>query len=336
MTLPRQATIKDVARRAGVSYSTVSRALNNSPLVNAATKAKVLEVAQRLNYSPNPHAQGLARGQSKMLGIVVPDLRGTLLMEVAEAAERTLDKAGFRALLCHSEWNFEVEAAHVDFLRASRVGGAILCPIGVKEEPAWLKRLAREGFPVVLVDRFFPQIEISHVVTDNALGGRLAAQHLLQRGHRQMLCFTVSEAEELSSTRDRLAGFRAAVREAGCPASAVKTVRFHLMRERDQGFPTLHRALDAMPRHQAVFCINDVFAMVLYQTMMARGLTLRDLDLVGFDDARVVPFLELPWSSVAQPKAEMGRRAAEILLEMLEKGPDHVVRESLPPRLVVR
>jgi LacI family transcriptional regulator len=336
MSRPRTATIKDVARESGVSYSTVSRALNDSPLVNDKTKQRVLSVANRLRYLPNVHAQGLARGRSHMLGVVVPDLRGTLLMEVAEEAERALANAGYRALLCHSQWELKTESEHFEFLRSSHIGGAILCPIGLKDEPALLRRLAREGFAVVLVDRYFPNVEASHVVTDNELGGRLATGLLLERGHREVLCITSTEREEVTSTRDRLAGFRAAAKAAGLSADAAHVLRFNLMEEAPVGFPTLQRLLNEKAARRAVFAVNDVFAMALYQTMAQRGLTLRDIDLVGFDDARMVPFLPLPWSSVAQPKAEMGRRAAEILLEMLEKGTGHIVRESLPPRLIVR
>ncbi len=331
-----QATIKDVARGAGVSYSTVSRALSGSPLVNKKTKAKVLAVAERLHYRPNVHAQGLARGRSNMLGFVVPDLRGTLLMEVVEGAERAMHAAGYRTLLFHSEWDFEMQCAHVEFMRSSRIGGAVLCPIGKPEEIKWLRRLQREGFPVVLVDRYFPEVNLSHVVTDNELGARLATQHLLDRGHETLVCLTEPDAIAMTSLRERVAGFRAAARAAGLRGKAVRVVQPDLQGEVAAEFPTLKRLLDETPRPRAVFAINDLFAMALYQTMMHRGLRLRDVDIVGFDDARMAPFMPLPWSSVAQPKAEMGRRAAEILIEMIGRGVKHIVQESLEPRLVVR
>ncbi|MBN1476912.1 LacI family DNA-binding transcriptional regulator [Candidatus Sumerlaeota bacterium] len=330
------ATIKDVAREAGVSYSTVSRALNDSPLVNDRTKRKILTVAKRLNYRPNVHAQGLARGRSHMLGFVVPDLRGTLLMEVVEGAERALAEAGYRALLLHTEWELEIEKEHVEYLRSSRIGGAILCPIGRDEEVPWLRRLAREGFPVVLVDRYFPRLEASHVVTDNVLGGRLATEHLLRREHRSIVCLSDAESHLVTSLADRMQGFRETAGEAGLGPDQAKVVTFDLQSEVPREFPTLRRLLEGSQRPRAIFAVNDIFAMAVYQTMSRMGISSGEIDLVGFDDARMAPFMPLPWSSVAQPKEDIGRRAAQILIEMIDRGSGHIVRESLPPSLIVR
>ncbi|NUP90722.1 MAG: LacI family DNA-binding transcriptional regulator [Candidatus Sumerlaeia bacterium] len=336
MTKPRtSATIKDVARESGVSYSTVSRALNDSPLVNDETKQRVMAVAKRLHYRPNVHAQGLARGRSNMLGFVVPDLRGTLLMEVVEAAEREMAKAGMRALLMHSEWEVETEIAHIGFLRSSHIGGAILCPIGVEEEAPFLRRLLREGYPLVLVDRYFPQIDASHVVCDNLLGGRLAAEHLVERGLRDLVFLCGIAEESITSTRDRLAGFQAVAKAAGLGRDRARVVRFDMQGEAERGFPTIERMLREK-RPAGVFAMNDLVAMALYQTMMGCGLSLRDVEVVGFDDARMAPFMPLPWSSVAQPKAEIGRRAAQILIELFAGTPAGPIRESIAPRLVVR
>jgi len=330
------ATIKDVARDSGVSYSTVSRALNDSPLVNDETKAKIMEVAKRLGYSPNVHAQGLARGRSNMLGFMVPDLRGTLLMEVVEGAEKELTERGFRAMLFHSQWDFQTELSHIEFMRSSRIAGAMLCTIGLKDEITLLRRLQREAFPVVLVDRYFPEVRASHVVTDNEHGGRLATEHLIRRGHREIICLAETEAQGTTSVQDRVKGFRAAAKEGGLGDSSVRVVPLNLHAEVKDDFPTLHALLKENPRPRAIFAINDLFSMALYQVMMHRGLSLQDVDLVGFDDARMAPFMPLPWSSVAQPKERIGRRAAQILVEMVEQGADHIVQESLPPKLIVR
>lgn len=330
------ATIKDVAREAGVSYSTVSRALNRSPLVNEETRTRVVEVADRLGYSPNTYAQSLVRGRSDMLGFVLPDLRGTLLMEIVEGAEKVIRESGHQALILHSDWDFDTEVAQVNYLKASRVGGAIICPISDVREEQWLRELEAEGFPVVLIDRYLPNVVNSFVATDNVQGGKLAAQHLIAKGHKKLICLSVSEAEETTSTRDRMEGFRAAAKGAGLPRDAIKVVRINLGAEIPKGFPSLSTLLSTTNGKQAIFAVSDVFAMALYQTMMTHGMSLNDVDLVGFDDARLVPFLPMPWASVAQHKADIGRRAVEILFEMVERGAGHIVQENIPPHLIVR
>jgi LacI family transcriptional regulator len=116
----------------------------------------------------------------------------------------------------------------------------------------------------------------------------------------------------------------------------VRLVRVDLEAEVHEGFPTLQDLLAGDEPPRAVFASNDLHAMALHQVMMRRGLTLHDVDLVGFDDARLAPFMPLPWTTVAQPKEQIGRRAALILLEMADKGTRHLKQESLPPRLVTR
>ena len=123
-----QVTIADIAREAGFADSTVSRALNNSPLISEATKARIREVAKRLKYRPDLHAQGLARGQSSMIGVLIPDLGGTLLTGVIEGVEEALERANRRVMLLHSRWDFATERDHFAFLQSSRIHGAIVCP----------------------------------------------------------------------------------------------------------------------------------------------------------------------------------------------------------------
>ena len=135
---------------------------------------------------------------------------------------------------------------------------------------------------------------------------------------------------------DRVAGFRAAALEGGLGEDDIQLVHMDLQAEVEDDFPTLHRLLQQDPAPKAIFAINDLYAMALYQVMNHRGVSLSDIDLVGFDDARMAPFMPLPWSSVAQPKERIGRRAAEILVEMVDKGTDHIVQEMLPPTLIVR
>jgi LacI family transcriptional regulator, galactose operon repressor len=331
-----QVTIADIAREVGFADSTVSRALNDSPLISKETKTRIREVAERLNYRPNLHAQGLARGQSSMIGVLIPDLGGTMLTGVIEGIEEALERVNRRVMLLHSRWDIATEHDHLAFLQSSRIHGAIVCPIRDPEEPKLLAQLQSEGFCTVLVDRYYPEVNLSHVVTDNVRGGRMATEHLMRRKPQRLACLTIPEDEETTATRDRLQGFLATIREAGLPESSVRVIRFDLMAEARQGFPSLQRLVAETPFPEAVFAINDSYALGLHQAMLQRGLTLSDIDLVGFDNVRMLSFVPMPWSAVAQPRHAIGRRAAEILLEMLERGSDHVVRETLDPQLIVR
>jgi LacI family transcriptional regulator len=327
----KDATIKDIARKAGVSYATVSRALNGKYGVKATTRERVLSIARRLGYRPNAIARGLVTRRTMTIGLIVPDITNPFFPEVARGVEDAAREAGYGVLLCNSNWQKVSERQYVTLLAGRRVEGIIIAPISHADEPVGDR--VPVTFPVVYVSSTPRATARSYVVIDNVRGGLLATKHLLDAG-RAPVAFIGSRE---SSDDERFEGYRRALEEHGM-ACEERFVRLGDMRQAS-GYRLFREMFENGARPRSVFAENDLMALGCMQAARECGLRVpEDVAIIGFDDIPFASFPEVQLTTIRQPTYDMGRMAVDILLaRFAQPSGVHEVRQVvLAPQLVVR
>jgi DNA-binding LacI/PurR family transcriptional regulator len=324
----RHVTLADLAREAGTSASTASRALSGRGYVSADVRARLVAAADRLGYVPNASARTLKQRTSRAIGVVVSDLGNQFYGRLAAGIEQTLRAADYQMVLVGDNASGAEESAGARTFLAMRAPGVIMTPVG-REASALL---ARNGVAVVEVDRQLASVPCDAVVIDNERGARAATAHLLGAGHTRIGLLVVDT--DWTSDVGRLAGYRAAHEAAGIAVDERLIVRIKAQaRDTDARIAAL---LD-VEAPTAIFAANNLLAEHAWRVLRSRELRLPDdVSLVGFDD---VPWMEMVSPAitvVAQPAVEMGRRAAALLLRRLASPAAEPTVERLQPSLVVR
>lgn len=329
-------SIKDIARAAGVSHSTVSRALSGSPLVKPETKERIQRLAREMGYSPDARARSLVKGQTRTVGVVVTTISDPFVAEVVQGIESTAHDHDYTVILCSSSAEPEREIAAVNMLRSKRVDGVIVTSSRVGA--FYQEHLERIGAPIVLINNHSENggRYTYSVSVDNQHGGHLATRHLTQLGHRRIAY--VSRPSDYRSNLGRLAGYRQALNEAGIPFDPDLVVP-STGRARG-GEKALSVLLALQKRPTAVFCYNDLTAIGLLRGARKAGLAVpQDLGVVGFDDILLASYVFPSLTTIAQPKAKMGQQAMQMALALMkaqdpaEEGLSNVIVKG---RLVVR
>jgi LacI family transcriptional regulator len=328
----RTASVKDVAALAGVSLGTVSNVLNQPERVSPRTREKVEQAMVDLGFVRNEAARHLRSGRSRTLAYVMLDAANPFFTDVAAGIEEAAEESQFSLYMCNSGNRGDREAGYLSHLVEQRVQGILVTPID--PEAAHLAEVARRGTPVVVVDRTPRDESLCSVAVDDVLGGHLAVEHLLDRGHRRIAF--VGGPESIGQVRDRLQGASEGVAAAGAsPVTVIATLATTVREGRLAGERLL--GLPRSKRPTAAFCANDLLALGLLQQLVASGLDVPDdLAIVGYDDIYFAGAAAVPLTSVRQPRHELGRRAAELVLD--EAGnPEHAHQQVvLLPELVAR
>jgi LacI family transcriptional regulator len=337
-------TIRDVARHAQVSPMTVSRVINESPRVSVETRRRVEASIAALGYVPNRLARGLTRRKTGALGVIVPDVANPFFTLVVSGAEQVAWQAGYHVMLCNTQGDLERERGYLEDMVAFQVEGLLIAPVGDASRPH-IRLLARHKVPFVLIDRSISGFEADLVQGDSVAGARRLVQHLIDLGHRRIAM--VTESQQVSTTRDRLLGYREALEAAGLGfdpelVAEASAIRPDIVRE-----ATL--SLLALPNPPtAIFAVNNIAVVGVAEAARLKGLEIpRDLAVVCFDDiehvSRLYPFLTV----MAQPAETFGTIAARLLLDRLAGRvterrrvvvlpADFVMRESCGARLAAR
>lgn len=329
----RTPSVKDVAASAGVSLGTVSNVMNRPDRVSPATRQRVEQAMADLGFVRNETARQLRMGSSRTLSYVMLDARNPFFTDVAQGIETAAEGAHTSLFLCNSNNSASREESHLAHLVEQRVQGILLTPLD-PDSPT-IPAIVARGIPVVIVDRTTRDERFCSVAVDDELGGRLAVEHLVDRGHRRVAF--VGGPEGLGQVDDRYAGARAAWEEAGLPAADLVRMPTATMGADDgRAAGELITGLPSRRRPTAAFCANDLLALGLLQQTVASGRSVpADLAIVGYDDIYFAAAATVPLTSVRQPRVELGRTAAELLLS--ESDPDHVHRQVLfRPELVAR
>ena len=329
-------SMKDVAALAQVSVGTISNVLNKPELVTPETRRRVMDAIDKLGWVRNESARQLRAGRSASIGLVVMDIANPFFSDLARGVGEVAAAAGLSVLLSDSAHDPARERAALELYQQLRVRGVNLAPVSSSPEEELSRRL---DMPVVLADRFAAYHDTCTVSVDDFVGGQLAAQHLLERGHRRLAA--VGGTADIAQVRERRDGAGRAVL-LGNPDATLLT----LSTERLDIEAGRSVALDivAMPdgeRPTGVFALNDLVAIGLLQGLVTHKVAVpEEISIVGYDDIEFAAAAAVPLSSVSQPRVELGRRAAEFLLDeiaALESGEPHQHRqERFTPSLVVR
>jgi DNA-binding LacI/PurR family transcriptional regulator len=328
------ASISEVAKHAGVSVGTVSNVLNRPGLVAPDTRARVLRSIESLDFVRNESARALRAGSTRTIGLVVLDVTNPYFTDVARGVEQVADENDMVVTLCNSGEDTKREDRHLQHLEEQRVRGVLITP--VTEECPRLEPMIARGIPGVLVDRGSGRPNRCSVAVDDRMGGRLAGAHLIDQGHRRL--GFVGGPMSIRQVADRHAGMCDAIEATkGLPRLrlfAQASPSIQCGREAGQQLG----ALSERRRPTAVFCANDLLALGLLQEMTRQGLRVpHDIGIVGYDDIVYAGAAAIPLSSVRQPREQLGRAAAELLIEEISDDGSHRHRQVVfEPELIVR
>jgi LacI family transcriptional regulator len=317
---PRQGsvTIRDVARAANVSISTVSHVLSGKRPTSGQTRSRVEEVIERLGYRPNRVAQSLVWRRPFALGLIIPDITNPYFPTFALGAEGRVRQRGYTLVLGNSEYDANREEAYLELVRSQQLAGAIFC-LGDEMSPILpqLQRAVEEGLAVVLVHS--PMASVPTVCADNRQGGRLAGEHLLSLGHQHIGMVSALPLDE--GMADRETGFLDLLRERGMKVDRTSVPVMYGDHQIDGGRQAMAELLGHAPDITAVFVLNDLMALGALEAARALGRRVpEDLSVMGFDNIPFAALANPPLTTVGQPIRELGEQAADLLLDVIEQG----------------
>jgi LacI family transcriptional regulator len=327
---PQDITIYDVAREAGVSYSTVSRVINNKG-VSADKRERVLRAMAELGYVANLQARSLAGGKSHIIGLLVHSLSIEYFDEIAHGVDDELEAISYDLMLYTTHRRKGRESAYVAKVTRNLVDGLLL--VLPRNAEAYLQALSHRRFPHVLVDHQGLGFDVPSVGATNRQGGYDGTSYLIKLGHRRIGFITGDMA--LGCARDRLAGYQEALSDAGLPADPTLICEGNFLQP--QAFSCANELLNLAEPPTAIFASNDVSAFGVMEAVRNRGLRIPDdISILGFDDISQAAQVHPSLTTVRQPLAEMGRAAARLLFTYINQ-PDAAIKQIvLPTELIIR
>jgi LacI family transcriptional regulator len=326
-------TMMDIARDLQVSVVTVSKALRNQGKISAETRQRVLRRAKQLNYQMNWVARSLVTRRTYTIGLLLPEFTHSFFAEVARAAAQTLRPHGYHVITSYFDEDPEVELSEADSLLARQVDGLIIASAQPIHCHDLFRRIQDRNVPYVLVDRPIPGLHASFVGTDNFAIGRLATEHLIERG-----CSRIAHLRgpAIGIAAERFEGYRRALAKHGLPAKP----RYIVMAGHgdESGYEAMRRLLRLRPVPDGVFCFNDPIAIGAIKAIREARLSVPgDIAVVGAGNVHYSDLLAVPLTTIDQGTLQMGARAAEILLERIGQRRSLRPRKILiPPKLVER
>jgi len=328
-------TLQDVANEVGFSRGYVSRALRSRPEVPPETQAKVVAAATKLGYRPNLVAKSLRSKKTKTIGAIIADIDNTFYAAIVNGIEDTAREKGYSIILSNTDEDPARERAAVDLLGDKRVDGLLITP--VRKQTVELLRKKRPGIPFVVVARYFDKsiFQINYVGVDEVLGGFLATEYLIKKGHRRILY--VNAPSRFLNARERLAGYKKALlqHQLEFDENLIITLPNQTMEE---AYELTKKALSKKLDFTAVFAYCDFFALGAMRALYERGFRIpEDIAVVGYDDIEFVSYLQVPLTTVHTPKYRLGKEAIELLVRIIsEKSPKKSEQIIIKPMLAIR
>ncbi|MBC8955007.1 ribose operon transcriptional repressor RbsR [Xenorhabdus sp. PB62.4] len=326
------ATMKDVARLAGVSTSTVSHVINGNRYVSENVKKKVHAAIEKLNYAPSALARSLKVKQTKTIGMLVTASDNSFYSEVVRSVESNCYERGYSLILCNTEGSVTRMIRSMETLLQKRVDGLLI----MSSEHKLLSKdflLRYPLVPMVTLD-WSPFDASSDVIKDNSLfGGELATSYLINRGFRKIAC--IAGSQDTSLSRQRLAGYRKAMRDAQLEIPDGYEIQSDY--EFAGGLLSMKKLLQLSEIPEAVFAGNDAMAIGAYQALHQAGLSVPDdISIIGYDDIAIAPYLIPPLTTIHQPKDELGKLAIDSLLYRMDNPESEPKELVLMPKLIER
>lgn len=306
------ASSRDVAERAGVSIGTVSNVINRPDIVSTRTRAKVEAAIQELGFVPNASARRLRGVATRTIGVVVPDVSNPFFTDLARGAEDAANEADFLVIVCNSDESAVKEEHYLNMLEAQQVDGICITPAtrtSLQKSPTF-RRLLDRRVALAVMDGRLPGVQACFATVDDVRGGALAAEHLLDHGHTSFIW--VTGPDSIPQCYDRERGIRSAL--VGSHSDAFTRVQVATMTA-DAGLAVGHRLVDEGFSQTAIICANDLLAFGCLRAFIERGLRVpEDVSIIGYDDIDFARVAAVPLTSIRQPRRELGRAAAEMVL----------------------
>ncbi|MBS1835911.1 MAG: LacI family DNA-binding transcriptional regulator [Acidobacteria bacterium] len=327
--------LKDIAEHLGVSVITVSKVLRDHPDISAETRARVWKRVREVNYRPNIAARALVTGKSMSVGFIAPDLMHAFFSEVAGGLSRVLRTKGYGLLISSSEEDTGLEQQEVSQMLARGVDALVIASAQSSVES--LREIEDRKVPYILIDRKLDTPGASFVGTDDETAGRMATEHLIEKGCRRIAHI---RGANVSTAEGRCAGYRAALAKHGMtmPEDYIVYQGVSDNSGEVRGHSAMRQLLTRDPRPDGVFCFNDPGAMGAMIAILEAGLRIpEDIALIGCGNVRYAPFLRVPLSTVDQSAVALGEQAGRLALAHIEaKTPSQPTTVLLEPKLVER
>ena len=311
-------TIKDIAKALGLSTSTVSRALRDSYEISPETKKLVLEYAEKNNYHPNPIALSLKERRSRSIGVIVCEIANSFFSQVINGIESIAYNNGYNVIIAQSRESFDREVMNLQYLTSRSIDGLIISISTETKDFSYFKELHQKGLPIVFFDRIVSEIDTHKVIADNYKGAYDATTHLINCGYRRIAA--ISNPALLSITKERLAGYKAALEENGIEVNdaLVKYCQHGgmIVSEVEEVVKELFRL---KPGPDAIFATADKLTTGCLRIIKAKGMKVPDdMGLIGFSNTDLTDMLDPPLSIIKQPAFEMGEVTMNLLLQLIE------------------
>lgn len=328
-------TIKDIARLAGVSTTTVSKVINNKDeSISQATRDRITSLMKEYDYTPSTVARSLVTKKTNTIGLIIPDIRNPFFPELARGVEDRANSAGYNIIFCNTDNKIEKEDEYLKILAEKMVDGIIMAASSKRDER--LATVKGYSVPVVLVDRDI-DVEMDYVkgrvFTDNFKGALIAVEHMINQGVKKILFISGPLTNKASI--ERLEGYKYALKENGLEYDEGYLLEGEF--NEDWGWEAARDAVETGIDFDGIFCGNDLIAIGAVKSLKEIGLSVpEDISVIGFDDIYVSRLIEPELTTVRQPKYEMGFEAVEMLLRILEGKRLKDVRLILQPDLIIR
>ncbi|MCC6288150.1 MAG: LacI family DNA-binding transcriptional regulator [Chitinophagaceae bacterium] len=308
-------TIKDIAKRLGISASTVSRALRGSTEINDETKRLVQELAKELNYTPNPIALSLKEKKTRVIGVIVPEIANYFCSAVIAGIEDFAYNKGYHVVIFQSHEKYQRELMNIKLVESRRIDGLIISVSNETKNGNHIQELIDKGIPVVMFDRICNEIDTPRVVTDDKGGAYMATRHLIEQGYTRIAHMTMSA--QLSVTKNRTSGYAEALKEYNIPFQKkwVVACDFDIRHIKS----SIHKLFKATPKPNAILASAERIAIRSIEVLKEMKLRIPvDVALAGFFDNPISRFIDPPLTSIHQPTFDIGLSAARLLIEMIE------------------
>lgn len=326
------ATIKDVARLAGVSTTTVSHVINKTRFVAESTTKKVWAAVDDLNYAPSAVARSLKCNSTRTIGMLVTKSTNPFFAEVVHGVEEYCYNEGYTLILCNTEGNISKQRDYLRMLAEKRVDGVLVMCSDISDELLALLE-KKQDLPMVVMNWGTENVNTDCIQDNAQLGGYLATKHLIDNGHTKIAC--ISGQLDRLTCQTRLAGYRKALHEAGIEENPSWIVEADF--ECDSAVEAAKKLISHGDRPTAVFCFNDIMALAAISTFRQAGLDVpNDMSVVGYDNIDLAGFFSPPLTTIHTPKRRLGKTAIKLLMERLANKESEQQVFEMQPELVVR
>ncbi len=328
----RKVNINDIAKKTDLSITTVSRVLNGKAeqyRIGKKSQDIILETAKELNYVPNLFAANLRSGRSNTIALIVPSLNNPFFADLASTINAEVRKFGYTTMISDSDENLEIEKLELQQVMSRNIEGLIIAPCGNRWEH--IKQLHDQGLPIICIDRYFEELDIPFVSTDNYYGAYTATKTLIGNGHARITC--IQGVRESTPNRLRVKGFKEAMKEAGIHCFAIVGDNFTVQ----NGYLETILLFQQKEKPTAIFTLSNTIAMGCLKALKEMNIRIpEDISLLTFDDHPYLDYLATPLSCIAQPVNDISKIAAKFLFSMINEKEVKVQQVLLKPEMKLK